>query len=601
MAPVDAVKRSLRKIPRLPGMLVDARVRWGAALRDSLARGYDTKAFRSDVMAGAVVAIVALPLSMALAIATGVPPQHGLYTAIIGGFVVALLGGSRFQVTGPTAAFVVVLAPIATRHGLSGLLIAGFIAGLLLVGMGLARMGRLVEFIPHPVTTGFTAGIATVIFVLQLKDAFGLHVAHMPEGFPERVLALWQARSSLQWIELSLAVLTLALLVGIPRLTTRVPAPLVAVGLITLISLPLAHFFPVLAVDTVGSRFQTMIDGELVRGIPRALPQPRWPWGDGAPSLAMVRDLLPEAFAIAMLGAIESLLSAVIADGMKGTRHDPNAELVALGVGNMLAPCFGGIAATGALARTATNVRSGAVSPIAAASHALFVLLAVLAAAPLVAYIPMAALAALLMLVAWNMADLRHVAHILKVAPRSDVVVMLSCFGLTVIFDMVVAVTAGVIFAALLFMRRMAELTQTRIFQGGPAESRNFEVPKRVALYEIAGPLFFGAASRGMAALDALHEDVHVVILDLSRVPVIDATGLVALESALDRLSHKKRFAIIAGPLPEPRDVFDRASLERHHDNIVVSRSVHDALETARDLVLLSPEWNSASMRPPPS
>jgi sulfate permease, SulP family len=597
VAPVDAVKRSLRKIPRLPGMLVDGRVRWGAALRDSINQGYDRKALQSDLMSGAVVAIVAVPLSMALAIATGVPPQHGLYTAIIAGFIVALLGGSRFQVSGPTAAFVVVLAPIASRHGLSGLLTAGFLAGVMLVIMGVARMGRLIEFIPHPVTTGFTAGIAAVILVLQLKDVFGLHVGPLPDAFPERVLAFWQARASVNLPDVGLALATLGLLLILPKLTRRIPAPLLALSAVTLLSVALTRLFPALAVDTVGSRFQTVIDGQIVYGIPQGLPELRLPWGSGLPSFALVRELLPEAFAIAMLGAIESLLSAVIADGMKGTRHDSNAELVALGVGNLLAPCFGGIAATGALARTATNVRSGAVSPIAAAAHALFVLVAVLAAAPLVAYIPMSALAGLLLLVAWNMADVRHVVHILKVAPRSDVLVMSTCFGLTVMFDMVVSVTAGVVFAALLFMRRMAELTQTRIFQGVPGEARSFDVPKRVALYEIAGPLFFGAASRGMAALDALRDDVRVVILDLSRVPVIDATGLVALESALERLAQRRRFAIIAGPLPEPRDVFDRASLERHHDNIIVSGSVQEALETARDLVLLSPEWGAG----PPS
>ncbi len=592
------IRTARRIIPRLPAF-VDARVRWAAALRDSLADGYDKKALQSDIMAGVVVAIVALPLSMALGIAVGVPPQHGLYTAIVAGFVVALLGGSRFQVSGPTAAFVVVLAPIATRHGLSGLLFAGFMAGVLLVIMGLARMGRLIEFIPHPVTTGFTAGIATVIFVLQLKDAFGLEVGKMPEQFPEKVVALWHARTTVSFADLSLSTLTLVLLLAIPKLTRRIPAPLIAISVVTICGVLLAHWLPGLHLATVGSRFQTVVDGELVRGIPRAVPEPRLPWAGGLPSLSLMRELFPSAFAIAMLGAIESLLSAVIADGMKGTRHDPNAELVALGVGNMLAPCFGGIAATGALARTATNVRSGARSPLAAVIHSLLVLGVMLAAAPLVAYVPMGALAGLLMLVAWNMSDIRHVTHILKVAPRSDVMVMLSCFGLTVLFDMVVSVTAGVMFAALLFMRRMAELTQARVFQGDPGEPRSVQVPKGVALYEIAGPLFFGAASRGMGALDTLHDGVRVVILDLSRVPVIDATGLVALESALDRLAHHKRFAIVAGPLPEPRSVFERASLERHHDNIMVAASVHDALEIAHDLVLLSPDWGSASRQPP--
>jgi len=559
------------------------------------AEGYDRSALRADLLAGAVVAIVALPLSMALAIAVGVAPEHGLYTAIVAGLVVALLGGSRYQVTGPTAAFVVVLAPIANRHGIEGLLTAGLLAGLMLLAMGVFRLGRLIEFIPHPVTTGFTAGIATVIFALQLKDAAGLEVGRLPDAFPEKMLALWQARGSASFADVAVSAGTLVILLGFARLTRKIPAPLVAIVVAALGVALVRHFVPGVRIATVGSRFHSMVHGVLVPGIPQAPPLPRSPWGSHF-SLGYVRELLPAGFAIAMLGAIESLLSAVIADGMTGKRHDPNAELIGLGIGNILAPFFGGIAATGALARTATNVRSGARSPLAAAFHALFVLLVVLAAAPLVAYVPMASLAALLMLVAWNMSDVRHVQHLLRMAPKSDVFVLVGCYVLTVLFDMVIAVTAGVLFAALLFMRRMAELTQTRVLNSAPtAEQGPVALPNRVVLYEIAGPLFFGAAQQAMRQLDVLGASVRVVIFDLSKVSVIDATGLVALESALDRLHQNRIFVILSGPLPKPESVFDKRALELRHRNVLFATSIDDAVTTAKDLALLSPEWNTPS------
>lgn len=596
------LKRLSRKLPGLRGALsFDTRARLASGLRDALAEGYDRKSLRADVMAGAVVAVVALPLSMALAIAIGVAPQHGLYTAIIAGASVALLGGSRFQVTGPTAAFIVVLAPIASRYGLSGLLTAGLLAGALLILMGAAGLGRWIAFIPYPVTTGFTAGIAGVIFVLQLKDALGLKAAVLPDHVPEKIAALWGARASVSLPDTAIAALTLALLLIVPRVTKRIPAPLLAIAFASVAAFVLGHVEPSFEVATIGTRFHTVVDGRTVPGIPELAPTPLLPWGETL-TLATLRELLPSAFAIAMLGAIESLLSAIIADGMTGTRHDPNSELVALGVGNVLASLFGGIPATGALARTATNVRSGARSPLAAVAHAGFVLLVILAAAPVLAYVPMASLAALLMLVAWNMAEARHLLYMLRVAPASDVFVLVTCFGLTVLFDMVVAVTFGVMLAALLFMRRMAELTETRLLVGStePSSSRAaLALPPRVALYEIAGPLFFGAAQRGMAALDALKEDVRVVVLDLSRVPVIDASGLVALSSALERLQRARRFVILGGPLPEPRSVFDRAELERHHENITIARSQSEAVDMARALVLLNPEWDAHGGKTP--
>jgi sulfate permease, SulP family len=558
-------------------------------MRKTLAQGYDRAAFRADVLAGIVVGIVALPLSMALAIAVGVPPQHGLYTAIVAGIVVSLTGGSKFQITGPTAAFVVILAPIASREGLAGLLTAGLMAGVLLVAMGVARLGRLIQFIPHPVTTGFTAGIAIVIATLQIRDVLALPIRHMPETYLEKIRALWNAKAGASLSDFGVALVTLALLIALPRklprVTARVPAPLIAVVVVSLVATLVHYLVPAFTVATIGSRFRAVVDGQVVAGIPQVPPLPTLPWGAGGLSLKSVNQLAAAAFAIAMLGAIESLLSATIADGMTGKKHDPDAELIGLGFGNILVPFFGGIAATGALARTATNVRAGARSPIAAVVHSLVVLLVILLFAPLVAYVPMASLAALLLLVAWNMSEGRHFVNIVRIAPKSDVFVLLLCFFLTVVFDMVIAVSVGVVLAALLFMRRTAELTQSRIIlQGSRAESE-YELVPGVALYEIAGPLFFGAAQNAMGAIGSVGSDIRVIVLALGRVPSIDATGFVALESAIIRLRALKKQVVLAGPLPEPREVFERANLTKHHDHVHFAETLDQGLALARELV----------------
>jgi sulfate permease, SulP family len=560
----------------------------GAAIRKTFAQGYDRSAFQADALAGVVVGIVALPLSMALAIAVGVPPQHGLYTAIVAGAVVALTGGSKFQITGPTAAFVVILAPIASRQGLAGLLTAGLMAGVLLLAMGIARLGRLIQFVPHPVTTGFTAGIATVIATLQIRDIFALPIAQMPETYLEKVRALWNARDAASLPDFVAALVTLSLLLLLPRklpkLATRVPAPLIAVVVVSLVATLTQHLWPVCKVATIGSRFQSVVDGHTIAGIPQVPPLPTLPWGSGGLTLGSINQLASAAFAIAMLGAIESLLSATIADGMTGKKHDPDAELIGLGIGNMLVPFFGGIAATGALARTATNVRAGGRSPIAAVVHSVVVLLAILLFAPLVAYIPMASLAGLLLLVAWNMSEVRHFMNILRIAPKSDVLVLLLCFVLTVVFDMVIAVSVGVVLAALLFMRRTAELTQARILESTGGESE-YELVPGVTLYEIAGPLFFGAAQNAMGAIGTVGTDTRVVVLALGRVPSIDATGFVALESAITRLRALKKLVVLAGPLPQPRAVFDRANLPKRHEHVHFAETLEGGIALARELV----------------
>ena len=563
-------------------------LRLAEALRRTFAAGYTAADLRHDFLAGIVVGIVALPLSMALAVASGVAPQHGLYTAIVAGGLIALLGGSRVQVSGPTAAFVVILAPISARFGLGGLAVATLLAGLLLVLMGAIRLGSLIQFVPYPVTTGFTAGIAVVIATLQLKDFLGLSVPRMPETYLEKVAALARALPTLRWPDLATGALTLALLLLWPRVTRKVPAPLVALALGAAAAALATHFVPGFQVATIESRFQYTVGGVVHSGVPQLPPLPLLPWnlpdGSGHPltlSFSLLRELAPPAFAIAMLGAIESLLSATVADGMTGGSHDPDAELVALGIGNLVGPFFGGIPATGAIARTATNIRSGGRSPLAAAFHSLFVLLSVLAIAPLLGYLPMASLAALLLLVAWNMSEARHFLHALKVAPRSDVIVLLTCFGLTVIFDMVVAVSVGIVLAALLFMRRMAEVSGVKLSEEThPLLSEG--LPENVLVYEVAGPLFFGAAQKAMSALQRVAPGVSVVILDLSSVPAIDATGLVSLESAVERLSHAHVYVILAGVQNQPARALARSGLRRKRDRLAICRGFDAAVAVAR-------------------
>lgn len=558
-------------------------------MRRTLAAGYTWSKLRADAMAGVVVGVVALPLSMALSIAVGAPPQHGLYTAIVAGFVVSLAGGSKHQVTGPTAAFVVVLAPIVTRHGLTGLLTAGMMAGVILLVMGFARLGHFVEFIPHPVTTGFTAGIATVIAALQIKDCLGLDVEHMPETFLGKLMALWNARGTASLAEVAVAAVTFALLLGVPRLTRRIPAPLLALSVVGVAAVLATRIWPTFHVATLGSRFSATVDGQTYAGIPPFPPLPVLPWGHEGLSFAAVRELGGAALAIAVLGAIESLLSAVVADGATGKKHDPDSELFALGLGNLIAPFFGGIAATGALARTATNIRAGAQSPFACAIHSIFVLFAILFGSRLVAYVPMASLAALLLLVAWNMSEARHCVHIVRVAPRADVVVLATCYGLTVAFDMVVAVSVGVVLAALMFMQRMSSFTSLRVV---PTEEKDQtrRLARGIRLYEIAGPLFFGAAQRAVGSIEVVGDDSRVFVVGLGGVPVIDATGLVALESMCAKLQRSGKIVVITGPLPHPREVFDKAKLEVVHDRVFVAPTLEEGLQLASDLILLTPE-----------
>lgn len=549
----------------------------GAGLKEAFAAGYRGAELRADIAAGLTVGVVAVPLAMALAIASGVPPQHGLYTAIVAGALIALTGGSRFSVAGPTAAFVVILHPIAVSFGVGGLLIATLMAGAIQAAMGIARFGRLIEFIPHPVTTGFTAGIAVVIASLQLNDLFGVTTVESPDHFVERLVVFAGAVPTLSWPELGVAAFTLAAIAAWSRRRSAWPPHLVGVAAATVAAFAVVRLVDGVDIATVGSRF-----GDIPRELP-ALSLPwRLPGADGVPltlSFALFTELLRPAFAIAMLGAIESLLCAVVADGMGGSKHDPNAELVGQGLGNMVVPFFGGFAATGALARTAANVRAGARSPLAAVFHAGFVLAAVLALAPVLAHLPMAAMAALLLWIAWQMAERKSFFGILARAPKSDIAVMLVCFGLTVFIDMVLAVGVGVVLAALLFMKRMSSVTTSRVLEEGVVETVPTQLPPHVRVYEIAGPLFFGAAERAVGTLSRVDGSVTKVVLSMHAVPTMDATGLVALESAIARLNARGVAVALAGVQPQPLKVLTKAGVAER-DGLTLHPSLADALRS---------------------
>lgn len=493
------------------------------ALHEAYRTGYlGRKHWMRNIVAGLIVGIVALPLAMAFAIASGVKPEQGLYTAIIAGLAVSIFGGSRVQIAGPTGAFIVILAGIVAQHGVEGLQIATLMAGVILVVFGVARLGIILKFIPIPVIAGFTAGIGVIIWVGQWQNFFGLPEI-TGQHFHQKFWQLLQVFPQLDLATTVLSVLSLVLVIftsRIPRLT-RVPGPLVALVVVTVIQ-AVAQFD---TVATIGSTF-----GE----IPRGMPQFK------VPDITMDRllTLIGPAFAIALLGAIESLLSAVVADGMAGTRHNSNQELVGQGIANVLAPLFGGIAATGAIARTATNVRNGGNSPLAGIVHAFVLIFILIVLAPLAANIPLATLAAILFVVAWNMSEIRFVVRLLKRAPRADVVILLATFLLTVFADLVVAVNIGVVLAMLHFLKRMSDSVTVRSqtakdlrYELGPDVPEN--LPADVAVYSVEGPFFFAGVEALQRAVSDTESNPKVVVVRLRWVPFIDATGLRTLEDVV--------------------------------------------------------------------
>ncbi|MDO8713873.1 MAG: SulP family inorganic anion transporter [Polynucleobacter sp.] len=482
----------------------------------------------SNVVAGVIVGIVALPLAMAFAIASGARPEQGLYTAIIGGFMVTVLGGSRVQIAGPTGAFIAILIGITTKYGFEGLQIATLMAGLMLVAMGLAKMGGVIKFIPSPVIVGFTAGIAVIIFVGQWKDFFGLPKV-TGDHFHEKLLHLVEVLPQFHQTTLALAILSLLLVLFSSKIRGmhRVPGPLTAMVVATVLQSAF-HFD---GVATIGSAFG---------GIPQGLPSFKLP----SFSMTQIIQLLGPAFTIAMLGAIESLLSAVVADGMTGEKHDSNQELIGQGLANIAAPLFGGFAATGAIARTATNIRNGATSPLAGIMHTLTLLAILLFLAPFAAEIPLAALAAILFVVAYNMSEMKHFAHIVIRAPRADVVILVITFLLTVFADLVIAVNVGVILAMFQFLRRMSDTVEVQKLDVHALklelkEEGLSELPTGVLVFEIDGPFFFGAVENFERALLQTGTDPKILIVRLRRVPFMDITGLQTIEEVFKKLQKR--------------------------------------------------------------
>lgn len=532
----------------------------------------------SNIVAGIVVGVVALPLAMAFAIASGARPEQGIYTAIIGGALISVLGGSRVQIAGPTGAFIAILAGITAKFGIAGLQVATLMAGAMLVLMGIARMGGVIKFIPAPVIVGFTAGIGVIIFVGQWSEFLGLP---KPDGahFHEKLWHLLLMLPQTQLPTLVLASIGLLLVLVAPRIPglSRVPGPLVAMLAVTalqaLLQLP--------GVATIGSAFG---------GIPIGLPEFAWP----AISLAEAITLIGPAFTIAMLGAIEALLSAVVADGMAGTRHDSNQELIGQGIANMVTPLFGGFAATGAIARTATNIRNGATSPLAGIMHAVTLVAVLLFLAPLAADIPLAVLAAILFVVAWNMSEAKHFAHLLKTAPRADRVILVITFLLTVFADLVVAVNVGMILAILHFLRRMSDVVETQPVNEEELKSELerdglFPLPKGLMVYEIAGPMFFGAVENFERALAGTHLDPKALVIRLRRVPFMDITGIETLDEVAGKLRARGVVVVLC-------EANDRVDAKLRHAGVIDGaregqylRELSEAVRVATRLMSAAP------------
>lgn len=502
--------------------------------------------WEQNLVAGLVVGIVSLPLAMAFAIASGAKPEQGLYTAIVAGALASLFGGSRVQITGPTGAFIVILSGITAQYGFGGLQVATLMAGVMLMAMGFARMGAVIKFIPDPVIVGFTSGIAVIIWVGQWKDFFGLRVPSGRENFHETVLQLIHAFPRAHLATAGLACMTLVILMLSQRFIKRIPAPLIAMLVATFAQL----FFQFDGVATIGTAFD---------GIPQSLP--RFALLDV--SANEVLRLIGPAFTIALLGAIESLLSAVVADGMAGTRHDSNQELIGQGLANIAAPLFGGFAATGAIARTATGIRNGATSPLAGMVGAATLILIILVLAPYARHIPLCAMSAILFVVAWNMSEVPHFLHMLRTSPRPDASLLVITFLLTVFTDLVVAVNVGVVIAALLFMRRMAQAVEIQEDPGAaPIGSiPPSGLPQGAVAYSIDGPFFFGAAEKLEHTLQSIGPHVDTIVLRLSRVPFIDATGLNALHEIVRRFARRNTRVVLCEVRPVVLEKLRRAGI----------------------------------------
>jgi len=512
-------------------------------------KNYSKEQLIKDVIAGIIVAVIALPLSIALALASGVNPENGLYTAIVAGFIISFLGGSRVQIAGPTAAFCTIIAGIVYRSGMEGLIVATVLAGGILILMGVLRFGSLIRFIPYTITTGFTAGIAVTIAIGQLKDFLGLTFHESPVETMEKLMEVGRCINSFNWQAFVVAIVSLAILIFWPKKLAKIPASLIAV----LVGAAMVKLLD-MNVNTIGSLY------EISGGLPK-FSMPNF-------SMGLVKEVLPDAFTIAVLAAVESLLSCVVADGMINSRHNSNTELIAQGAGNIASGLFGGIPATGAIARTAANIKNGGRTPIAGMVHAVTLALVMVVLMPYAALIPMPTIAAILMMVAYNMCGWRQFVAIIKTSPKSDILVLVLTFGLTVVFDLVVAIEVGLVLAALLFMKRMSDVAHVHAWKDAhdpalenQADITLKEIPKHTLVYEIDGPMFFGAAEKFMNF--PMAKDAQVLILRMRNVPAMDVSGLRAIESVQQQCAKHNVTLILSHVCEQPLAVIKKAELDK--------------------------------------
>lgn len=544
----------------------------------SAIKNYNKEKFFADLMSGIIVGIVALPLAIAFGIASGVSPEKGLVTAIIAGFIISFLGGSSVQIGGPTGAFIIIVYGIIQQFGIEGLAIATVMAGIMLVLMGVCKLGTIIRFIPYPIIVGFTSGIALTIFTTQMKDLFGLSMETVPADFISKWIAYFKSFDTINILSLGIGLASIVLIVITPRFVKKIPGSLVAIIVMTVVSYLLRHHAGITGLETIGDRFE----------INASLPTPE----KLAFNIATINQLLPAAFTIAVLGAIESLLSATVADGVTGQRHNSNTELIAQGAANIVVPFFGGIPATGAIARTMTNINNGGRTPIAGLIHAVVLLLILLFLGPLTKHIPMACLAGVLIIVSYNMSEWRTFRSLLKNS-KSDVAVLLTTFLLTVIFDLTIAIEVGLLLAMLLFMKRMSEATKISVTTKEVDLSRESEivheeeklvVPQGVEVYEIDGPFFFGVASKFDECMKTIGDKPKIRIIRMRKVPFIDTTGLHNLEG-LYRLSEKEKIRIIlSGVNTQVRDVLIKSGFAIQIGEENICSDINEALERAKQM-----------------
>lgn len=540
---------------------------------------YTKEQFYSDLMAGIIVGIVALPLAIAFGIASGVSPEKGIFTAIIAGFIISLLGGSRVQIGGPTGAFIVIVYGIIEQYGVTGLAIATIIAGLMLVAMGVLKLGTIIKFIPFPVVVGFTSGIALTIFATQIKDLFGLQIEKVPADFLNKWVVYAQNISSVNWWTLLIGLLSIVIISVTPRISKKIPGSLLAIILMTVLVYFLKNSFGIQGIETIGDRFT----------INASIPQANSYNID----FDTVRTLLPVAFTIAMLGAIESLLSATVSDGVIGSKHNSNTELIAQGVANIITPIFGGIPATGAIARTMTNINNGGRTPVAGIIHAIVLGLILFFLGGLTKHIPMACLAGVLMVVAYNMSEWRTFKSLMR-NTKSDVTVLLATFLLTVIFDLTIAIEVGLLLAVLLFLRRISEVSTVSVIQDvvdktdyveEGVESEKLEIPKGVSIYEIEGPFFFGVANKFEETMKQVGGSSKVRIIRMRKVPFIDSTGAHNLENLI-KMSHKDKTRIVlSGVNDNVREVLQKVEIDKLIGSENICNNIIEALEKSKQLL----------------